>query len=519
MLWLGIAAGAVLLALAILTQGEALGEDHEPLVIEAEDAHLTGGMQVKQAPDASGGEYVQLSGRAQSTVAGQVAISDATFCVVIPEDGHFTFTARIQTGNSSTSYLLRLDFHEPWIWQVQPSKSFQDIEIRFPDQTSEMFLEEGEHVISFAPRKSSSRLDRLMVTPEQGSKSPKVCNSQNQASAPTSATTTAVGGSDQSTTTSTTGSLHSTIITSTDPAPTTTAPTPTTPVTESTTTTSAGAPAATTTTTAGLSVSGQVVVNGESGVVIQGLKISNLDGPCVLILASSEVVFRDSEIGPCGGKAIEIRGSSTVTLERLTVHDSGSGVYALTSEHVAVVGNTFTNAGRNFVQFDKVTGTGNVISGNSGANILGGSIAEDFISIYKSSGTSESPITVTNNSFRNGGPSVSGSGIMVGDNGGSHILVQANTLTNPGQVGIGVAGGTSIRVLDNIVYSATQPWSNVGIYVWNQSGGPCGSIEVSSNQVEWYNADGAENPRWDGGNCGTIAEWDNNNWHADLGID
>jgi parallel beta-helix repeat protein len=252
LLSLGIAAAVVLLALAISPQGVASGEEHEPLIIEAEDAQLTGGMQVNQAPDASGGEFIQLSGQARLTVDGEVAFSDATFCFVTPEGGHYSFSARIQSGNSSSSYLLRIDFHEPWIWQVPRSKSFQDIEVLHPNRTGDVRLEAGQHVISFAPRRSSSRMDLLIVTPEQESKSAESCEGQSRTSAPVSTTTTPGGGSDESTTTSTTGAPHSTIDTTTsDPAPTTTAPattsttkpTTTTSVAESTTTTTSGAPA------------------------------------------------------------------------------------------------------------------------------------------------------------------------------------------------------------------------------------------------------------------------------------
>jgi len=264
-------------------------------------------------------------------------------------------------------------------------------------------------------------------------------------------------------------------------------------------------------------VSGPIVVESERGVTLEGMSISNPDGACVRIEGSSQVTIENSEIGPCGGKAIEIVNSVSVSLDRLTIHDSTSGVYALNSQTVSVTNSSFEDAGRNFVQFDKVTGAGNVVAGNSGTNRLGGSDAEDFVSVYKSSGTPGSPLRIVGNSFRNGGPSNSGSGIMVGDEGGTHILVQGNSLTNPGQAGIGVPGGSNIRVLGNIVFSAAQPWSNVGIYVWNQTGGPCGSIEVRDNRVEWYSANGSANAAWDGGNCGPIAGWDSNDWDAELG--
>lgn len=262
---------------------------------------------------------------------------------------------------------------------------------------------------------------------------------------------------------------------------------------------------------------GPLVLDGVSGQVFEGLVLSNPSGPCVRILNSSGVVLKNSQIGPCGGRAVDIQKSSDVVVEGLTIRDTESGVYALDSVSVAVTGSSFVNAGRNFVQFDKVTGSNNKIVGNTGKNVLGGSKAEDLISVYKSAGTSSSPIEVRGNRLSNGGPSGSGSGIMVGDEGGSHIVVKGNTLTNPGQVGIGVAGGQNIRILDNSVFSASHPWSNIGIYVWNQSGGTCSNIEVRGNQVEWYQSNGDENPSWEQGNCGPVTGWDENNWHADLG--
>lgn len=262
--------------------------------------------------------------------------------------------------------------------------------------------------------------------------------------------------------------------------------------------------------------SGPVVVSGQNGVVIENLKISNPDGACIKVVNSSSITIRNSEIGPCGGRGVSIEKSSSVTVENVAIHHSSAGVYAVLSQSVVVSSTSFTHAGRNFVQFDKVTGSGNKIVGNSGSNSLGGSNAEDLISLYQSSGTSGSPIEVRGNHLSNGGPSGSGSGIMVGDSGGANVVVSGNTLMNPGQVGIGVAGGTNMHVVGNVIFSSAHSWSNVGVYVWNQAGGSCGGIEVRDNRVEWYNASGALNGRWDGGGCGGIAGWDANDWAADV---
>ena len=105
---------------------------------------------------------------------------------------------------------------------------------------------------------------------------------------------------------------------------------------------------------------------------------------------------------------------------------------------------------------------------------------------------------------------------MLGDGGGSHIVIRDNTFLSPGQVGIGVSGGTDIHVLDNVIYGAQRASSNVGLYVWNQTSGTCSGIEVAGNRVRWYTAAGAENPYWDGSNCGAVAGVSTNDWHAAL---
>jgi hypothetical protein len=169
-------------------------------------------------------------------------------------------------------------------------------------------------------------------------------------------------------------------------------------------------------------------------------------------------------------------------------------------------------------QFDKCYGPNNCINFNLGQNILGQSNPEDEISIFQSNGTSNSPIQIIGNQIRGGGPSGSGSGIMTGDGGGSYILVESNILVDPGQVGIGIAGGDHIQILSNKLYAKQQPFTNVGLSVWNQTNLPlpCGNLVVTGNQVRWYNSSGAENPGWNNGNCGTPDGWDGNDWHANL---
>jgi hypothetical protein len=263
---------------------------------------------------------------------------------------------------------------------------------------------------------------------------------------------------------------------------------------------------------------GPIDIGGRSDVVIEDVHVSNPGGTCIEVTNSTNVIIRNVTMGPCGGEAIYLSDVDGASITGNFVSDTDNGVLVHRSTSVVVDGNAFIDAGRNFVQFDKVDGAGSSISANRGQNPLGGSNAEDFISVYQSNGTSDSPIRVVGNRLRGGGPSNSGSGIMLGDGGGSHQYVADNILVDPGQVGIGVASGTNIRVVGNDVYSASQPWSNVGIYVWNQYGSACNDIEVSANRVDWTAAGGYSNPWWGGGGCGSTVV-SGNDWEASLGPD
>lgn len=260
--------------------------------------------------------------------------------------------------------------------------------------------------------------------------------------------------------------------------------------------------------------SGQVRVSGRSNVVIENLHITNPNGACVVISNSSNVTIRNSTIGPCGDEGVYITDSDDVLVSGNYITETNKGVLAHRSESIRVNENVFVYTGRNFVQFDKVNGPSSSVSSNRGTNQLGGSNAEDLISLYQSNGTSSSPIRVENNHLKDGGPSSSGTGILLGDGGGSHQVAEGNILVNPGQVGIGVAGGYDMTIRNNSIYSSRQSWSNVGVYAWDISAS-CGDVTITGNQVDWTAAGGYSNGFWNGGGC-DLSEY-SNNWRANLG--
>lgn len=260
-----------------------------------------------------------------------------------------------------------------------------------------------------------------------------------------------------------------------------------------------------------------LVINGMSDVVISSKQFTNPQGNCIEILNSKNITIEKNIIRNCGGEGIAMENSTNVAILANQIEEVRTGVYAVTSTAIRVENNTFKNVKGpmprgQFVQFNNVRGGGNRINSNRGVNVRGQSNPEDMISLFQSCGTALDPIQVNGNTLEGGGPSKSGSGIMTGDSSGCYIRVKDNVLINPGNVGIGIAGGTNIEVLHNTVYSEQTDVSNVGIYVWNVASPECHSHTVRDNMVKWTNKDGKLNPAWNSGTCGAIKGWDLNEW-------
>jgi len=255
-----------------------------------------------------------------------------------------------------------------------------------------------------------------------------------------------------------------------------------------------------------LPVSNPKFISGQSNVVIENLRFENTSGsPIIRIVNSTNITIRNCFFNKGTEEAIDIENSSNITVEKNLIYGVVTGVYALNSQVIKVINNQCVNVrqrvsgGRGqLVQFNSVGGNGNEVINNRSECFQGESNPEDHISLYKSSN-----IIVRGNMLKGGGPSVSGSGIMSGDNGGSNQLIENNLLLNTGNAGIGVAGGDNIRVLNNKIYSIQTSVSNNPLYVWAQAGASCSNITVTGNKVNWTNKEGQKNNGWNAGNCGS----------------
>jgi hypothetical protein len=206
---------------------------------------------------------------------------------------------------------------------------------------------------------------------------------------------------------------------------------------------------------------------------------------------------------------------ANIRIDNCFVTKLAGGVYAVDSYAISV-----TNCeGKNmmgpfprgqFVQFNNVNGPRCRISDNRFENIFGQSDPQDAINIYKCHGSPNDPILISGNKIRGGGPSKSGGGIMLGDNGGSYIVAQNNILVNVGQYGMAIAGGDHISILNNVIYSKQREFTNVGLYIWAQAQANCAFDEIRGNRVNWTDKNGNKKHKWNGANCGDVRGWETN---------
>lgn len=253
-------------------------------------------------------------------------------------------------------------------------------------------------------------------------------------------------------------------------------------------------------------------IDGQSNITIDGQTFTDGSGTCLVINDSSNITITNSTFTDCNGQGIQVEGtSSNITITHNTFENVQTGAYfnGPTGNGFVFSYNRCTNmkgpiARGQCVQMNGVSGTGHRIQNNysiayRGANCYGGptiSITvctrkpEDHINIFNSGGAVGDYLQITGNYLEGGGPSTSGAGIVVGDNGGSYINVENNFLLNTGSQGIAVAGGSFIVVNNNRIYGRRTDVSNIGLSAYNSTAA-CSDITITNNVVWFYKRTGA----------------------------
>jgi parallel beta-helix repeat protein len=260
---------------------------------------------------------------------------------------------------------------------------------------------------------------------------------------------------------------------------------------------------------------------GKKDVTISGKFISGGSAPLIKLTNCENIRITGNKLANSSNVGIYMYNCKNITIDNNFFTNVSTGVYADQSNGGGIVvnDNQFLNMQGpfprgQFVQFNNVKGAGSSISNNKGENILGQSYPEDAISLYQSSGTPQSPVLVKNNWIRGGGPSNSGGGIMLGDQGGSYLYASDNILVDPGQFGMAISGGDHITIVNNSIYGKQQSFTNVGLYVNDIGGYKSSATKVTNNKVKFYNTTNYQNNAWLSPNSAKPEGWDANQWGA-----
>lgn len=274
-----------------------------------------------------------------------------------------------------------------------------------------------------------------------------------------------------------------------------------------------------------LPLSGALDLSGKSNMVVENKRFTNINGIAIkLYSGANNITIRNCFFDGATMELVELENASNITIENCLFARAWAGVYAVGSNNTKVINCQFVNmkakyvdgnfSGRGvFVQFNSCNG--GEVTNCKGESFPGESDPEDLVSCYGSS----SNIRISGNMFRGGGPSGSGGGIIMGDNGGNNIIAENNSLMDPGQYGIAIAGGTNMKILNNKIFAKQQSFSNNPLYVWAQAGAGGRDATVKGNRVNWTDRDGNKNNGWNSGNIpNTIWEEPTTITEAEMGF-
>lgn len=239
---------------------------------------------------------------------------------------------------------------------------------------------------------------------------------------------------------------------------------------------------------------------------------SRIHGGIVTSVSGAQVTITH-DIGTGGGirfADIESFKSAVITHNQI---DGTEGIYLLGSGYtptaVVVDNNSFHNITGDpsqltqAIQLDKVQLGGAEIAWNQVINDPGASNVEDVISVYASGGTAADPLKIHDNYIQGAYPanpndsSYSGGGIMLSDNHSAYVQAFNNQVLDTTNYGIAISSGHDNSIFNNRVLGLTaRPASNVGIYIWNSSGGSFFNNTGTGNQIQVVQANGARNDSW-----------------------
>jgi hypothetical protein len=215
-------------------------------------------------------------------------------------------------------------------------------------------------------------------------------------------------------------------------------------------------------------------ITATSGQVIEGVRISNTNGPCIVIPSgATNVVVRDSDIGPCAGDASIVVQANGATLENNFVHEGRRGILVVRANNVSVLNNKVhgpfagNSCGTNnpshcssAIQLDNVNNS--IVQGNQ---VRGNNFGSDAVSVYESSS-----IRLVGNDIDVNIAWMHAAGFTMGDstsgNPGRDNYVAGNVVRQTGGVPAGVFGSNGNTILEkNCLTGGIQAFNYSGTFV------------------------------------------------------
>lgn len=253
---------------------------------------------------------------------------------------------------------------------------------------------------------------------------------------------------------------------------------------------------------------GVVAIDGQSNVQLASMSFSVSD-VAVQISNCNGVYLHDLDFDGCVGCIFLINCTGLIRIEDIRARNTGDGSTGSGHSNVIQLNNSFTGGG---------------LSGIRRVRALGGN-TEDIISLFKSGGTaSGTPLIVENcalDSSGSGGTvqwsSNSGSGIQLdsASPGCPFVLVQNNTMLNPGQVGLGVGFATASTFQNNVIFGSQRTDSNVGMNTPFTPAPYAGNCQYLGNRLHFLDASGSPNNVFDGGSDITESAFPGSNVYPD----
>ncbi len=205
-----------------------------------------------------------------------------------------------------------------------------------------------------------------------------------------------------------------------------------------------------------------------SGQVISGVRIQNPGGVCIYIPDGvTNVVVRDSDIGPCGGEANILAEGAGALIEHVSAHDGNRGVLVMRTNDVTTRASRFeTFSGPaprgTAIEYDWMTQ--GVIDGNV---VRGSHYKSDAMNVFESSN-----VVVTHNDVDVSIDEPSSAPFIIGDatnneDPGANNTISYNVFRAAGGgVLAGIMGSSGNTLVEkNCFVGGLQAWNYSGTYV------------------------------------------------------